>query len=188
MLRVGNTSQFEYVWNTLNVKEGTYTLVVTGTFIKLTNGAPSNVPTGARTVSVKHGYKIVRDLAKSFAKAISPTEGQVIPVGGNFEVSSSHQLTYERFDDCGTYGVTYEFRNSNTYNGRHNPFYSTPVSRELPKRLGEFVLDTITLTAEHTNTGGRFGFFLVEAFTSADEDRGGMYSSRDAHNFSMPQP
>lgn len=190
MTRVGNTNQFEFNWDTLRTSEGTYTLVVTGTFINLANGAPSGVPTGARTVTVKHGYKIVRDKTKSFAKVLSPAEGHTVPVAAMFSVETSHQITYERFDDCATYPVHYEFYNENIYNGETNPFQRIsprPVAY-LPKRAGEFVFDASVLVKNYVHTGGSFGTFTVTAYTTADNDRGGVFLEVDAHNFTAAQP
>jgi len=189
---------FEYNWDTFRAGDGTYTLLVTGTFISRTGGPPIGVPVGPRNVTVKHGYKLVEDAAKSYAKVLSPAEGATIAAGAQFTVTTSHQLTYERFDDCGTYSVSYKFRNHCSYDNTDYPagsgIVAQPPPTRLPYQVGEFPLDSINLTDEqhYHNIPGKYGNFNVEAFTWTS-DMGGdgepwPWNTRDTKNFVAAQP
>ncbi len=144
-----------------------------------------------KTIAVNNGYKIVRDKTRSFAQVIFPVEGQVIPRHGQLVIETRHQLTYERFDDRGTYYVRYRLHNENTYAGGYSRAYRgsdiDPESQfeQLPNQVGEFVVDSVVLTSNYTHAAkATFGSHLTLAFTWAEADRGGVFVESDAHNFS----
>ena len=196
MTRVGTGDQFQLRWDTMSVGNAKYYLSVRGIFARKNATLPdkatlSTVPSPTRELAVHNGYKIVRDKTKSFAEVILPVEGQVIPRNGKITIETRHQLTYERFDAQGTYIVRHRLFNQNPYGKNPNRSYSAsdidPKSHwtQLPNRVGEFVVDSVVLTADHVHTEDEaFGSFLVQAFTWAEADRGGVFMELGHSNFS----
>jgi hypothetical protein len=196
MTRVGAGDQFQFRWDTMSVRNTNYYLSVHGIFATK-NAIPPNmatlseIPSATREFTVNNGYKIVRDKTKSFAEVILPIEGQVIPRNGEFTIETRHQLTYERFDAQGTYIVRHRLFNQNPYGKNPNRSYSAsdidPKSHwtQLPNRVGEFVVDSVVLTADYVHTENEaFGLFGVTAFTWAEADRGGVFMELGHSNFS----
>lgn len=101
-------------WDTTSVPNGSVTLSARVPYSA--NGQSLIAYAPNITVTVKNGFVVSDDAAKTYAKVTLPTAGQsIIANGQSFVITSDHKLTCTRFDNCQSAYVPYEFKRTTTY-------------------------------------------------------------------------
>lgn len=115
----GNTtsqSGNSVTWNSTLVPNGTVTVTVSVSYRSGYNPNTYTVNSAPITVTVKNGFIQVTDPAKTYAKMTQPKDGNsIVDNGQSFSITSDHQITWTRYDNCQTDYVPYEFKLTTTY-------------------------------------------------------------------------
>lgn len=154
-------------WDTSSVPNGSVTLSARVPYSANNQSLTAYAPN--ITVTVKNGFVVSTDAAKTYAKVTLPTAGQsIIANGQSFVITSDHQLTCTRFDNCQSSYVPYEFKRTTTY--------SSPSSTEdvtgyliVGNQAGDYpVIKTLGGGDSYASGGPTPVTYYVYAFTYAN--------------------
>jgi hypothetical protein len=144
----GAPQLWEYKWTTRVAQNGTWTLQALFSVM----GAmppPQTIVSPVVHVTVKNGYVLVTDAAKTYAKVDSPTNGSTIMQGQLFTLSTSHKITWNRFDNCWDYTEQVRWKQTTSWNPTLTTATVTPPLFNLPKVVGEVYTNSNTFANNH---------------------------------------
>ena len=137
------------------------------------------------TVTVQNGFVLSTDAAKTYAKVTQPTNGQsIIANGQNFVITSDHQITWTRYDNCGDYHQSYEFRRTCSYPNAFDVVVNG--SYTLPKKIGDVQVQQTLGASPYIAGGGTPATYVVYAFCYTPDMNTQVASGNS--NFTMTAP
>lgn len=155
-------------WDTQqNYPNGTYAIQGTQNYTDA-QGISHTLYSTIRTVTVKNGYEVNTDSAKTYAKVTLPTNGQTLYANGqSFTITSAHKVTFTRFDDCKDYYGYGQGKLQTTYQAGGQPVDvgTTSFIFQLPKTLGDVATPEYTVSGSFTAGGAYPASYQNYAFT-----------------------
>lgn len=168
-------------WDTTHMSNGTVSIYAT---VPYHEGYTYYMANSALiTVTVQNGSYQNTDTAKTYAKVTQPTNGQSIVANGqSFVVSSDHQITWTRYDNCGYYSYNYVFKQTCTYPNVSDIVVSGNFP--LPQRIGDCA-KTLTLGTGNSYLSGGLtpATYVVYAFCYTPDQNSQV--AQGSSNFTM---
>lgn len=176
------------IWDTTRVANGVVSLqAVMRYYSKSATGATESHTIFSKivTVTVQNGFYQNTDAAKTYAKVTQPTNGQsIIANGQNFVITSDHQITWTRYDNCGDYHQSYEFRRTCSYPNAFDVVVNG--SYTLPKKIGDVQVQQTLGASPYIAGGGTPATYVVYAFCYTPDMNTQVASGNS--NFTMTAP
>ncbi len=170
-------------WDTTHMSNGTVSIYATVPYHEGYTYYMAN--SAVITVTVQNGFVLSTDAAKTYAKVTQPTNGQsIIANGQNFVITSDHQITWTRYDNCGDYHQSYEFRRTCSYPNAFDVVVNG--SYTLPKKIGDVQVQQTLGASPYIAGGGTPATYVVYAFCYTPDMNTQVASGNS--NFTMTAP
>jgi hypothetical protein len=161
------TNKWEFAWGTLGATgNGPYTIQCFVDWNTLPPVGPLKTAASAlHDVTIRNGYELVTDAAKTYAKVNSPSNNQIIAPLVPFTVSTDHKITWNRFDNCGNYNISIRWRQATTWQ-TFTSKVTGPFNWVMPQSIGEQSVSE-SGWANVYQSGMPYGFFTADAWSDA---------------------
>jgi hypothetical protein len=163
----GTNDNWSLSWNTSGLGTATYTVTAAASFRDNVGMGGMTVISLPITLKTKHGFEVVADVAKTYAKVNSPANNSTITnsTGGMWTLNTDHQITFKKHDTCTTKIVQCRWIQTTTWNPTTTRREFTTPMITLSGVPGEQSVNLLGWAINY-NKGLPIGDFTADAFSN----------------------